>query len=29
MYGNLDDEVQGYLDRTFKRIDDHRRNAGG
>ena len=29
MYGNLDDGVQGNLDRTFKRIDDHRRHAGG
>ena len=28
MYGNLDDEVQANLDRTFKRIDDHGRNAG-
>ena len=29
LYGNLDEEVQAHLDRTFKRIDDHRRKAGG
>ena len=29
LYGNLDEEVQANLDRTFKRIDDHRRKAGG
>ena len=29
LYGNLDEEVQANLDRTFKSIDDHRRKAGG
>ena len=29
LYGDLDEEVQANLDRVFKRIDDHRRHAGG
>ena len=29
LYGNLGEEVQANLDRVFKRIDDHRRHAGG